>query len=302
MKSLVAFLTWLMPLVALGQANQPGAPEIVAFASGNLRLKGYLWKPSGAGPFPVVLFNHGSGGPDAMQTSGMPLSKAAETLASAFLKHGYAFFYPCRRGHGLSAEQGEFIQDALRKEEAASGVEARQKLQFTLLTGPHLDDTVAALSFVKAVPGIDSHRIAVVGHSFGGQLALMDAGRDNGLRAVVTFGAAANSWTKSADVRKILLEAVNNSKAPIMLIHAANDYDTKPGRDLAAELERLQKPHILKIYPAVGKTSDDGHNLVYNSVAVWETDVFKFLDENDADVRWHFGYLSQGAPRSSRLR
>lgn len=279
MKSLVAFLAWLMPLVALGQANQPGAPEIVGFASGNLHLKGYLWKPSGAGPFPAVLFNHGSGGTDAMQTSGMPLSKAAETLASVFLKHGYAFFYPCRRGHGLSAGQGEFMQDALKKEETEKGAEARQKLQFTLLTGPHLDDTVAALSFLKTVPGIDSHRLAVVGHSFGGQLALMDAGRDNGLRTVVTFGAAANSWTKSADVRKILLEAVNNSKAPIMLIHAANDYDIKPGRDLAAELERLQKPHILKIYPAVGKTSDDGHNLVYNSMAVWETDVFKFLDE-----------------------
>jgi carboxymethylenebutenolidase len=142
-----------------------------------------------------------------------------------------------------------------------------------------MDDTVAALSFLKAVPGIDSHRIAVVGHSFGGQLALMDAGRENGLRAAVTFGAAANSWTESPDVRRILLEAVNNAKAPIMLIHSANDYDTKPGRDLAAELERLQKPHILKIYPAVGKTADDGHNLVYNSVAVWETDVFKFLDE-----------------------
>jgi carboxymethylenebutenolidase len=278
-KSLVAFLTWLMPLVALGQANQPGAPEIVGFASGNLHLKGYLLKPSGAGPFPAVIFNHGSGGPDAMQTSGMPMREAAETLASVFLKHGYAFFYPCRRGHALSAEQGEFIQDALKKEEAASGVGARQKLQFALLTGPHMDDTVAALSFLKAVPGIDSHRIAVVGHSFGGQLALMDAGRENGLRAVVTFGAAANSWTKSPDVRRILLEAVNNAKAPIMLIHSANDYDTKPGRDLAAELERLQKPHILKIYPAVGKTADDGHNLVYNSVAVWETDVFKFLDE-----------------------
>ena len=81
-------------------------------------------------------------------------------------------------------------------------------------------------------------------------------------------------------MRKILLEAVDNAKAPILLIHAANDYDTTPGRELAAELERLQKPHILKIYPAVGKTSDDGHNLIYNSVAVWETDVFKFLDES----------------------
>lgn len=279
MKSLVAFLTLLMPLVALGQAGQPVAPQIVEFSSGNLHLKGYLWKPSGAGPFPAVLFNHGSGGPDAMQTSGMPMSKAAETLASVFLKHGYAFFYPCRQGHGLSAEQGEFIQDALKKEEAAKGVEARQKLQFALLTGPHLDDTVAALSFLKTVPGVDTHRFAAVGHSFGGQLALMDAARDSSLRAVVTFGAAANSWTKSPDVRRILLEAVNNAKAPIMLIHAANDYDTTPGTELAKELDRLRKAHVLKIYPAVGKTSDEGHNLVYNSVAVWETDVFKFLDE-----------------------
>ena len=108
----------------------------------------------------------------------------------------------------------------------------------------------------------------------------MDAKRDNSPRAVVTFGAAANSWVKSADVRKILLAAVDNAKAPIMLIHAANDYDTTPGRDLAAELERLGKSHVLKIYPAVGKTSDEGHNFVYSSVPLWETDVFKFLDHD----------------------
>jgi hypothetical protein len=34
------------------------------------------------------------------------------------------------------------------------------------------------------------------------------------------------------------------------------------------------------VYPYVGKTSDDGHNFVYNSIPVWETDVFRFLDEN----------------------
>src|ERR1700751_4533161 len=143
-----------MPLVALGQANQPGAPEIVGFASGNLHLKGYLWKPSGSGPFPTVLFNHGSGGADADHTAGLPITEAAEKLAPLFLKHGYAFLYLFRRGQGLSADQGPFMQDTLQQEEAAKGKEARQHLQFVLATTDHLDDVMAGLVFLKTIPGI----------------------------------------------------------------------------------------------------------------------------------------------------
>ena len=51
-----------------------------------------------------------------------------------------------------------------------------------------------------------------------------------------------------------------------MLIHAANDYDTAPGTAVDRELERLHKPHVLKIYPALGKSSDDGHNLLYLAI------------------------------------
>jgi hypothetical protein len=65
-----------------------------------------------------------------------------------------------------------------------------------------------------------------------------------------------------------------------MLIHAANDYDTTPGTAVAAELERLHKPHVLKIYPALGKSTDDGHNLLYLAIPEWEPDVFHFLDAN----------------------
>ena len=278
MRSLVALILFL-PLPTLGQAT-PGSPQIVEFASGNLRLKGYLWKPSGAGPFPGVLFNHGSGGADPSQTAGIPIGQSAEILAALFLKHGYAFFYPCRRGQGLSADQGEFIQDPLKKEEAAMGVEGRQKLNFALLTGPHLDDTLAALSFLKTTPGIDAQRIAVVGHSFGGSLILLDIERDSSVRAAVTFAAAANSWAKSPELRECLLAAAKKAKVPILLIQATNDYDTTPGRELAAELERLDKRHLLKIYPPVGKTSDEGHNIVYNSIPLWEGDVFEFLDKN----------------------
>jgi dienelactone hydrolase len=260
------------------QASKVIAPETVDIPSGNLRLKAFFWKPAGRGPFPAVLFNHGSGGADAAHTAGMPITEAAERLAPLFLKHGYAFLYVFRRGQGLSADQAPFMQDLLQREEAAKGKEARQQLHFLLVTGDQLDDVVAALSFLKRVPGVDAKRIAIAGHSFGGALTLLAAERDSSVRAAVTFAAGANSWKLSPEFRERLLMAVDKTAAPIMLTHAANDYDTTPGTALAAELERLHKPHVLKIYPAIGQTSDDGHNLVYLGMPQWEPDVFEFLD------------------------
>lgn len=279
MRLLAAILLLGTPL-ALAQSVEIGSATIVEFPSGKLQLKGYLWKPAGHGPFPAILFSHGSGSPDAWHTSGMTMADAAEELGSVFVKHGYAFLFPCRRGQGLSADQGRFIQDVLKEEETAKGPQARQKLQTALMTGPQREDSLAALSFLKTVRDIDSRRIAVVGHSFGGQLTLLAAERDKSLRAAVTFGAAANSWAKSPELRSRLLTAVDKLTMPVMLIHAANDYDSAAGTELAAELRQLRKAHVLKIYPPVGKTSDDGHNQVYTSISQWEPDVFKFLDAN----------------------
>jgi len=270
---------WLLSSVTFGQLSPSAAPETVVVPSGNLRLKALLWRPAGPGPFPAVLFNHGSGGADAEHTAGMPMTEAAERLAPLFIKHGYAFLYLFRRGHGLSADQGPFMQDILQREEAAKGMEARQHLQFILLITDHVADVIAALSFLKSAPGIDPHRIAVAGHSFGGQLTLLAAERDTTLRAAVTFGAAAASWERSPELRQRLLTAVGKTTASIMLIQAANDYSTAPSRALADELERLHKPHVVKIYPPVGQTPDDGHNALYKAIPRWESDVFKFLDE-----------------------
>jgi dienelactone hydrolase len=255
-------------------------PETVVVPSGKLRLKAFLWKPTGPGPFPAVLFCHGSGGADAAHTAGFPMTEAAEKLAPLFLKHGYAYMYLFRRGQGLSADQGPFMQDILRREEIAKGKGARQHLQFVLATTDHLDDVMAALSFLKAATPIDPKRIAIAGHSLGGQLALLAAEQDNALRAAVAFAAAADSWERSSELRGRLLTAVNKATAPIMLIQAGNDYSTAPGYALASELEDLHKPHLLKIYPAVGRTSQEGHNFLYLAMPQWEDDVFGFLDEH----------------------
>ena len=256
-------------------------------SNGNLRLRAFLWKPSGPGSSPAVLFAHGSGSTDGAHTGELAITEAAAKLGPIFVKHGYAFLYLFRRGQGLSADQGPFLQDVLQREKAAKGEEARKRLQLVLLTTDHLDDVMAGLAFLKAQPGVDAHRIAVVGHSFGGQLTLLAAERDNSLRAAVTFGAAAASWEGSPEIRELLLTAVRKTGVPIMLVHAANDYSTVPGKALDSELTQLGKVHALRIYPPFGNTPDDGHMFVYTDIAAWEPDVFRFLDQH---VGQHVGH------------
>ena len=261
----VIMLVLTMQLSAIGLAQTaslsapPGAPQVVDVRSGQLHLKGYFWKPAGRGPFPAILFNHGSGADDPQHTAGRTMTEAASDLAPIFLKHGYAFLYLCRRGQGLSADQGPFAQELLKQAEA-KGADARKQLHYQLITGSQLDDALAGLTF-------------------GGMLTLLSGDHDSTIRAEVAFAAGANSWRGSQELRDRTLAAVANTAAPIMLVYAANDFDTTPGKDISAELDRLHKSHLLKIYPVIGKTSADGHSLLYLGISEWEPDVFRFLDD-----------------------
>jgi predicted dienelactone hydrolase len=89
-------LAWAIPTQAKEQAAE--GPETVVVQSGALRLRGLFWRPSGRGPFPAVLFSHGSG------PAAYPQKPAA--LGPAFVRHGYVFLYLFRQGAGLSADQG----------------------------------------------------------------------------------------------------------------------------------------------------------------------------------------------------
>jgi dienelactone hydrolase len=275
----------LCSAASFAQAPPPAAPQTVEVPSGTLKLKAYLWKPVGPGPFPAVLFNHGRSSTAQLHWADgkLTLSECAERVGPLFAKHGYIFLYLFRRGEGLSADQGPFIGDLFDREAAEHGPDARDHLQVALLKTDHLADATAGLNFLKTLPEADPRRIAIVGHSFGGQLTLLMAGKapsDSPLpiRAAVAFGPAAGSWRRSAELRDTLLGSVRDTSVPIMFVHPENDYDTAPGKALSAELDRLHKPNLLKLYPAVGKTASEGHNFLYTDTGVWESDVFRFLD------------------------
>lgn len=260
-------------------AEREGAPVTVEFPSGTLRLHGVLWKPAGHGSFPAVLFNHGSGGATADETARMPIQEAASRLAPLFTRRGFAFFYPFRRGQGPSADAAPFLQDRLDAEERAHGRAARQQLQDTLMETEQLDDVLAALAFLKSLPDIDPSRLSLMGHSFGGQLTLLAAARDETIRGAVTFAAAAGSWSRSEQVRRDLREAVQRARCPIMLVQWANDYDTEASTALGSVRERAGPPPVAVLYPAIGSTPEDGHSGLYLAIPQWEPDVFRFLEQ-----------------------
>lgn len=252
-------------------------PDTVAVQSGALELRALLWRPRGHGPFPAVLFNHGSGH-EAGAASRSRDQRHPEVLGPVFARHGYVFLYLFRRGDGLSAGQGIASGDLMDQALAAQGQEARNQIQMHLLEADELGDALAGLAVLRALPEVDPRRVAVAGHSFGASLALLVAERDSTLRAAVVFAPAGFSWGRSTQLRARLLAAVDRTAAPIFFIHAANDYSVEPGKALGAEMARLGKAHRVTLYPPVGQSADEGHDFVHRRVATWEPDVFAFLD------------------------
>lgn len=184
--TLALALVTAVPVCSDGQSL--GAAETVVVQSGALTLRGLLWRPSGPDPFPAVLFNHGSGSPDP--------TKQPLILGPVFARHGYAFLYLFRRGAGLSTDQGTNSRALMARAFAEKGQDARNELQLQLQE-IELSEVVAGLAFLRGHPDIDGRRVAVAGHSFGGQLTLLLTERDRSIRAAVVFGAAAASWEAS---------------------------------------------------------------------------------------------------------
>jgi hypothetical protein len=106
------------------------------------------------------------------------------------------------------------------------------------------------------------------------------AERDSSLQAVIDFGGAAASWPRSPTLRARLLTAATRITVPTFFIHAANDYSVAPGTVMDSALAARGVRHQLRIYPALGASSEQGHSLVYLAIPSWEGDVFAFLGEH----------------------
>jgi dienelactone hydrolase len=253
--------------------------ELVPIPVGDATLHARLYRPAGRGPFPAILINHGSGRTAEELKQLGPYEQQAETLGPVFARHGYLCLFLFRRGVGPSAEAGANAVDLMNAEFVAHGQASRNQLQLQLLEGREQRDAAAALAYLRGRPDVDSNRLALVGHSFGGSLTLLLAEHDSHLRALVLFSTAGSSWDNSPELRARLIASLSRIQAPVFFIHAANDYSINPGTVMDATLAQLGRRHRLKIYPPIGVTPDDGHAFPLTGVKIWEPEVFAFLRE-----------------------
>ena len=236
--------------------------EKVIFSSGKLLLHGFIYKPEGNSPFPAIVMNHGS----------EQFPKSGRGIVEPYVERGYVVFFPHRRGQGYSSSQSDYIMDSINREPAATIDKKFVELQET-----HLEDTIAAISYLKQIPYVDKNRIIVVGASFGGIQAVLATEKQLGIAASIAFAPAAMAWCSLPLLRSRLIKAVRSATVPIMLIQAENDYDLTPTKTMAAELEKANKPHKLLIFPPFGTTHADGHSFSVLGDRIWGDEVFSFL-------------------------
>jgi carboxymethylenebutenolidase len=260
--------------VVVGSVRQSGPfnKTKVTFKSGDLTLVGYAYHPNGNGPFPTVIWNHGSeknpgGGPQF------------DSVAAVFVPAGYAVFAPVRRGH--SDSQGKYIVDTLNVLRALGNGSERATM-VKLHDTEQIADQLAGVAYAKTLPFVDAKKLVVAGCSFGGIQTLIAAERAKavGFRAAFPVSPAALTWQTTPEIQARLKQSVQAIEIPVLLIQPPKDASLEPARVLGDEAARRGKKQFqTKIYPPTMPDDQQMHCFggamgMHN----WASDAVKFFD------------------------
>ena len=239
----------LLALVSRNAQGQLFNKQRVTYQNGDLTLVGFVYKPDGPGPFPTVIWNHGSeknpgGGPQF------------DSVAAVFVPAGYAVFAPTRRGHGAS--QGVYIVDTLNVLRATDRAKAND-VMVRLLETEQVDDQFAGTAYAKKLAFVDTSRMVVAGCSFGGIQTMLAAERGAGFRAAMPISPAAQTWESNAGIQKRLITAIDRITMPVLLIQPPKDNSLEPARVLGEEAKRRGKRVTVHVYPATMPDSEQVH-------------------------------------------
>ncbi len=243
-------------------------PELAAFAewattyqSDGRTLQGFFVAPAGVGPFPGVVFHHGSSG----------LLPAAKPAIDSVVAMGYAVFIAIRRGHNHNP--GPFWETLVPSPWGTPAMGA----ELVAALGAECDDAIAGLEWMRVHTLVDPDRVAMIGSSFGGVMVMLAAGRQAAFRAGISFAGPSISWPDAPLLQTVLLEAMAAADVPLMLSQAGDDVHLTPTYALGGELARLGKPHEIRIYQPIGEQRGDGHGVFNKAPWLWQHDVERFL-------------------------
>jgi dienelactone hydrolase len=263
MKKLLALILVSLGLaVTCSQAGEKASGSMAYFRSGDVTLRGYLYRPEGSGPFPAVVF---------VRANNKPISESAPPapeLGEYYTSKGFVLFIPMHRTvEELKAEA----------KGGAAKVKPGKRVnlpEYTAMT----KDVAAAVTWLKSQSYVNENRVAVIGHGAGAVASLLLSQQEVEVSGYVLFSPATQTWDSKPDVAKAMVEAVREAKAPIFVLQPQNDYSLEPSQALARELSAKGRPNTARIYDPHGTTHQQAFAFATNGTKVWGKDVMNFLD------------------------
>jgi dienelactone hydrolase len=201
-----------------------------------------LCRPTGQGPFAVVIWNHGLVSDRSTFTKA---HRGWKNLCEAFAADGYLAYIPIRP-FAANLGPAEIVREA--------------------------DELAKVVTRVIAMPDADPTRIALMGHSRGGILALMVAVKRKDLAAVVLTAPARIPPRFLGDT----LERVRSLQNPVLLMVENGDEfgGVAAVREIDAELQRRAKDDHRTI-----RYDRGGGHFLFVRKDYWWDDLMNFLDE-----------------------
>ena len=188
----------------------------VQYASGDVRLRGYVARPKTTATYPgVVLIQEWWG-----------LNDHIKSVGDRLAMEGFAVLVPdlySRFGSPVAkdAKEAGRLMDRLRPEDGVA-------------------DLLASIAWLKGQPGVHGHRLGTLGFCMGGSFALRLACHSNDLKASVAFYGQVPSFD---DLREL--------RCPVLYLYGDQDgwITTEEVSRLQHALQRYSKSGEVKIFP-----------------------------------------------------
>jgi dienelactone hydrolase len=245
------------------------------FGKTEISLVATIFRPSGDGPFPLIVLSHGNP-PNA---SDRPKIKRYRIIPQIqeFVRRGFAVIVPIRRGYGATG--GDFVEDYGNCSNAHytnAGLEAAK-------------DLIATITFAANLPYVKSDKILLVGQSAGGFASLAAASLNPpGVIGVINFagGRGGRPSTNPGEPcvpnrMAITIETyAKTTKVPVLWHYAENDkyFGAQYPKEWFAAFQKGGARGRLVIQPPFGK---DGHSIFSskNGIPIWTKEFDNFIKE-----------------------
>jgi dipeptidyl aminopeptidase/acylaminoacyl peptidase len=239
----------------------------VAYASAGLTIFGWIVTPTGPGPWPLFVFNHGSNvGADLVDHSADPAWRPAFACYNYLTDNHWLVFLPEGRGYGGSEGPG-------------MGPVLRRELPVMQLLRGRADDVNAGVAQVERQANVRPNCTVIAGASHGGVVTLLAAGEAPQYQGVIAQSTGASYYSTTSGLSE-MFDALDHISAPVLLQHAANDslVPIAVSAQLAVHAQAAGKAVRFRQYP--GLPGVEGHGLMqprYSSI--WKPDLVQFLGE-----------------------